>query len=66
MHEGVPVARCTLERLMRAPRARRVIRGKRSIWTTYTELGADCPTDLVAQQFDALAPNHPGWRASRT
>jgi putative transposase len=71
--EGISVARCTVERLMRALGLRGVVRGKRSVRTTFgDELGAR-PTDLVARQFRAAAPNrlwvadltyvktHSGW-----
>ena len=67
------VARCTVERLMRALGLRGVVRGKRSVRTTVGDGAADRPADLVARQFRAPAPNrlwvadltyvktHSGW-----
>jgi putative transposase len=55
--EGVRVARCTVERLMRTLGLRGVLRGKRSIRTTVGDDALDRPTDLVARQFHATAPN---------
>lgn len=69
---GVPVARCTVERLMRACGWRGVLRGKR-VRTTVADPQAPRPTDLVDRQFRAVAPNrlwvadltyvktHSGW-----
>jgi putative transposase len=71
--EGERVARCTVERLMRALGLRGVVRGKRSVRTTFGDETAERPTDLVARQFRAAAPNclwvadltyvktHSGW-----
>ena len=71
--EEVPVARCTVERLMRALGLRGVTRGKASVRTTIGDEAADRPLDLVARQFRAPAPNrlwvadltyvktHSGW-----
>ncbi len=71
--EGIPVARCTVERLMRQLGLRGVVRGKKSVRTTVGDDAADRPADLVARQFRALAPNrlwvadltyvktHSGW-----
>jgi putative transposase len=50
--EGIPVARCTVERLMRDPGMVGVRRGKRVI-TTRFDGGADRPADLVQRQFRA-------------
>ena len=55
--EGVSVARCTIERLMRALGLRGVLRGKRTVRTTLSEELRARPTDLVARQFCAPAPN---------
>jgi putative transposase len=71
--EGLPVARCTVERLMRALGLRGVIRGKASVRTTIGDEASSRPLDLVARQFRAPAPNrlwvadltyvktHSGW-----
>jgi putative transposase len=69
---GAPVARCTVERLMRACGWRGVLRGKR-VRTTVADPQAPRPTDLVHRLFRAGAPNllwvadltyvktHSGW-----
>jgi len=54
--EGVDVARCTVERLMRSMGIQGVIRG-RPIRTTFSEKGAPCPQDHVNRVFHAPAPN---------
>jgi putative transposase len=71
--EGMPVARCTVERLMRGLGPRGVVRGKTSVRTTVGDDAHDRPQDLVARQFRASAPNrlwvadltyvktHSGW-----
>ena len=71
--EGTPVARCTVERLMRSAGIRGVVRGKTHIRTTLSEEAGRRPPDLVARQFRAPAPNrlwvadltyvktHSGW-----
>ena len=71
--EGIQVARCTVERLMRRLELQGVVRGKRSIRTTTPDDAASRPTDLVKRQFRAAAPNtlwvadltyvrtHAGW-----
>jgi putative transposase len=71
--EGTPVARCTVERLMRELGLQGVVRGKPSIRTTMGDDSSDRPLDLVARQFRAPAPNrlwvadltyvktHTGW-----
>jgi putative transposase len=71
--EGMPVARCTVERLMRDLGVRGVVRGKPSVRTTVGAAASDRPLDLVARQFRAPAPNrlwvadltyvktHSGW-----
>src|SRR5439155_11566412 len=68
----VPVARCTVERLMRALGFHGVLRGK-AARTTFAAAVTDRPDDLVARQFVASAPNrllvadltyvktHSGW-----
>jgi len=54
--EGVPVARCTVERLMADLGLQGVIRGK-PIRTTISDKAAPCPLDHVNRQFHAPAPN---------
>ncbi|MEV7144779.1 IS3 family transposase [Streptomyces tauricus] len=56
VREGVEVARCTVERLMRAAGLRGVIRAK-SPRTTRPAPETDRPADLVERQFTATAPN---------
>lgn len=70
--EGFPVARCTVERLMRGLGLRGVVRGKTPRTTVGAE-GAVRPADLVQRHFVAVAPNrlwvadltyvktHSGW-----
>jgi putative transposase len=71
--EGTPVARCTVERLMRTLGLRGVVRGKASVRTTAADGTDHRPLDLVGRQFRAPAPNrlwvadltyvktHSGW-----
>ena len=54
--EGVKVARCTVERLMRRLGLRGVVRGK-VIRTTIPDARAPCPLDRVNRQFKAERPN---------
>jgi putative transposase len=54
--EGVPVARCTVERLMRAHGWRGVRRDRR-VRTTVVNPAAVRPEDLVNRHFHADAPN---------
>jgi putative transposase len=54
--EGVPVARCTVERLMADLGLQGVIRGK-PVRTTISDKAAPCPLDHVNRQFHAPAPN---------
>jgi putative transposase len=54
--EQIRVARCTVERLMRAQGLRGVLRGKRR-FTTIPDLLADRPEDLVRRNFTATRPN---------
>ena len=56
LREGVDVARCTVERLMRDMGLEGVIRGKR-VRTTVSDRQAVCPLDHVNRQFHAPAPN---------
>ena len=54
--EGVEVARCTVERLMRRLDLRGVKRGK-VVCTTISDPKAPCPLDKVNRQFQAERPN---------
>jgi putative transposase len=54
--EGIAVARCTVERLMRQLGLRGAVRGRR-VRTTLPDPGATRPTDLVQRRFDVTAPN---------
>lgn len=54
--EGIPAARCTVERLMRELGLVGVVRGKR-IRTTLTDETVERPQDLVKRDFSAPAPN---------
>lgn len=54
--DGVIVARCTVERLMRAQGLQGVRRGKQ-LRTTKPDMAAARPPDLVDRNFTAAAPN---------
>ncbi len=54
--EGLSVARCTVERLMRALGLQGVVRG-RSCRTTVADDTAPRPADLVQREFQATRPN---------
>lgn len=54
--EDWKVARCTVERLMRALGLAGAIRGK-PVKTTVSDRQAPCPLDRVNRQFRAPAPN---------
>lgn len=54
--EGIRVARCTVERLMRLEGLRGVVRGAWT-FTTRPDAAADRPDDLVARDFTATRPN---------
>ena len=54
--EGVEVARCTVERLIRRLGLRGVIRGK-VVRTTIPDARTACPLDRVNRQFKAERPN---------
>jgi len=54
--EGIRVARCTVERLMRSMGLAGVVRGKR-FRTTIGHEGAWRPSDLVNRDFTASRPN---------
>ncbi len=71
--EGVRVARCTVERLMRVLGLRGVVRGNTRPRTTLPDSASNRPADLVVRQFRASGPNrlwvadltyvktHSGW-----
>src|SRR5207302_907951 len=71
--EGIRVARCTVERLMRQLDLKGARRGKRFKVTTRSDERQRRPDDLVGRQFHAPAPNrlwvadltyvktHTGW-----
>jgi transposase InsO family protein len=54
--EGVAVARCTVERLMRQMGLRGAVRGKETR-TTIADKATPCPADKVNRQFRAPHPN---------
>ena len=54
--EGFSVARCTVERLMRANGIEGAVRGK-PLRTTFSDKAAPCPKDHVNREFQASAPN---------
>jgi len=54
--EGIEVARCTVERLMRVMGLRGVVRGRRCR-TTIGDTTAERPLDRVKRQFTATRPN---------
>jgi transposase InsO family protein len=54
--EGTPVARCTVERLMRRQGLRGVMRGK-VVRTTVSDVKAPCPLDHLNRLFRAEPPN---------
>jgi len=55
-HEGIRVARCTVERLMRRMGLRGVVRG-RKVRTTLPDESSPRPLDLVQRDFTATRPN---------
>ena len=55
--EGIPVARCTVERLMRALGIQGVTRGNTTPRTTTAGEGLAAPADLVDRDFTAEGPN---------
>jgi transposase InsO family protein len=54
--EGIVVARCTVERLMRRVGLRGAVRGKETR-TTIADKAAPCPADKVNRHFQAPHPN---------
>jgi putative transposase len=55
--EGITVARCTVERLMRELGLAGVVRGRVKRTTVAAELAGPRPADLVERQFSPSAPN---------
>jgi putative transposase len=55
--EGIAVARCTVERLMREMGLRGVVRGRAFKGTTVTDESLTRPADLVNRKFVAERPN---------
>jgi transposase InsO family protein len=55
--EGHRVARCTIERLMRAMGLRGAVRGRAWVITTRADAVGDRPGDLVERRFEASRPN---------
>ena len=55
--DGIGVARCTVERLMRQLGLKGVVRGKAKRTTTSAEPTGPRPADLVERRFTAPAPN---------
>jgi putative transposase len=56
LREGIAVARCTVERLMKAMGLQGVLRGK-TVRTTVSDRSTPCPQDHVRRQFTAERPN---------
>jgi putative transposase len=56
LREGIAVARCTVERLMKAMGLQGVLRGK-TVRTTVSDRSTPCPQDHVSRQFTAERPN---------
>jgi len=55
--EGFGVARCTVERLMRAMGLRGAVRGRAFTTTTIADEASAVPLDLVQREFHATRPN---------
>lgn len=55
--DGVPVARCTVERLIRRAGLQGVVRGRRVRTTIPADLARERPRDLVERSFQAERPN---------
>jgi transposase InsO family protein len=64
LREGIGVARCTVERLMKKLGMQGVRRGKKC-WATISDDFLDRPTDKVNRQFVAARPNQV-WAADIT
>lgn len=57
LRQGVKVARCTVERLMRQAGLRGVSRGGHKVFTTVPDESLERPLDLVQRDFNPAAPN---------
>jgi transposase InsO family protein len=57
LREHTPVARCTVERLMRGMGLRGVVRGRAFKVTTHSDPAMARPPDLVERRFEASRPN---------
>ena len=57
LREGNQVARCTVERLMRALGLKGAVRGERWVKTTDSAASGTRPLDHVPRQFIAVRPN---------
>ena len=57
LRQDVPVARCTVERLMKDLGLEGARRGKAFVVTTKPDLVAERPKDFVARNFNVLGPN---------
>ena len=55
--EGREVARCTVERLMKEMGIAGVVRGRKSLRTTWADPNSPTPSDLVQRDFHAERPN---------
>ena len=55
--DGVQVARCTVERLMRQEGLQGAVRGRKKVVTTRSDEAAARPPDLVNREFTATRPN---------
>ena len=62
LREGVHVARCTVERLMREMELHGAVRGRRYKKTTIVDEAAQRPADLVRRNFTAHRPTSFGSR----
>lgn len=55
--ENIPVARCTVERLMNKLGLAGAVRGGKKVFTTISDAGQERAPDLVERQFTADRPN---------
>ncbi|WP_327591762.1 IS3 family transposase [Streptomyces chartreusis] len=63
--KGIPVARCTVRRLMRALGLAGAVRGGKKIRTTVPDTGHERAVDRLERDFTAMAPNR-RWVADFT
>jgi putative transposase len=57
LREGLPVARCTVERLIAQMGLQGAVRRRALKRTTIVDEAARCPADLVQRRFEASRPN---------